>query len=92
LSSARRHRRDALHERTADGRKLHLIEGLAVLLSQLPPAARHSAGAAIEDALLAQLQSSSFYPSVLVRCNRGGRSLYSGALVSSTMAEMNHRP
>jgi TolA-binding protein len=70
--------RDALHERTADGRKLHLIEGLAVLLPQLPPAARRSAGAAIEDALLAQLQSSSFYPSVfqaalpaLARCGMG---------------------
>jgi hypothetical protein len=55
--------RDALHKRTADGRKIHPIQGLAVLLPQLPPAASRSAGAAIEDALLAQLESSSFYPS-----------------------------
>jgi hypothetical protein len=70
--------RDALHESTADGWQIYLIEGLAVLLPQLPPADRRSAGAVVEDALLAQLRSSRFYPSAfqaglpaLARCGMG---------------------
>jgi hypothetical protein len=70
--------RAALHEYTADSRKISVIEGLAVLLPQLPPAVRRSAGAAVEDALLEQLEASSFYPSAfqaglpaLARCGMG---------------------